>query len=37
MLDLVKRWCVAGNLGASKVLIRMDDRTDGQMDDETNG
>jgi len=31
--DLVEGWCAAGNLGASRGLIRMDDRTDGQMDD----
>jgi len=24
----VEGWCVAGNLGASRVSIRMDDRTD---------
>jgi len=27
-------WCSAGNLGASRVLIRMDDRTDGQRTDD---
>jgi len=26
--DSAERWCAAGNLGASKVSIRMDDRTD---------
>jgi len=31
--DLVEGWCAAGNLGASRVSIRMDDRTDGQRDD----
>jgi len=25
----VEGWCAAGNLGASRVSIRMDDRTDG--------
>ncbi len=31
-------WCAAGNLGASRVSIRMDDRTDGQRtDDGTHG
>ncbi len=29
----VEGWCAAGNLGASRVSIRMDDRTDGQRDD----
>ncbi len=29
-------WCAAGNLGASRVSIRMDDQTDGQRDDRTN-
>jgi hypothetical protein len=34
--DSAEGWCAAGNLGASRVLIRMDDRTDGQrMDDGT--
>jgi len=27
--DSVKGWCVASNLGASRVSIRMDARTDG--------
>jgi len=32
--DSAEGWCAAGNLRASKVSIRMDDRTDGQrMDD----
>ncbi len=31
--DSVEGWCAAGNLGASKVSISMDDRTDGQTDD----
>jgi hypothetical protein len=31
--DLVEGWCAAGNLGASRVSIRMDDWTDGQRDD----
>jgi hypothetical protein len=31
----VKGWCAAGNLGAFRVLIRMDDRMDGQRDDRT--
>ncbi len=33
VLNSVEGWCVAGNLRASKVSIRMDDRTDGQTDD----
>jgi len=33
--DLAEGWCVAGNLGASRVSIRMDDQTDGQRDDGT--
>jgi hypothetical protein len=28
--DSVEGWCAASNLGASRVSIRMDDRTDGQ-------
>jgi hypothetical protein len=35
--DAVEGWCAAGNLGASRVSIRMDDRTDGQRDDRTDG
>jgi hypothetical protein len=35
--DSVVGWCAAGNLGVSRVSIRMDDRTDGQRDDGTNG
>ncbi len=35
--DLVEGWCAAGNLGPSRVSIRMDDRTDGQRDDGTDG
>jgi hypothetical protein len=35
VFDLAEGWCAAGNLGASRVWIRMDDRTDGQRDDET--
>ena len=31
--DSAEGWCAAGNLGASRVSIRMDDRTDGQRDD----
>jgi hypothetical protein len=31
--DSVEGWCVAGDLGASRVSIHMDDRTDGQRDD----
>ncbi len=27
-------WCAAGNLGTSRVSIRMDDRTDGQREDD---
>jgi hypothetical protein len=34
--DSAEGWCAAGNLGACRVSIRMDDRTDGQRtDDET--
>jgi hypothetical protein len=33
VLGSVKGWCAAGNLEASKVSIRMDDRIDGQTDD----
>ncbi len=33
--DSVEGWCAAGNLGASRVSIRMDDRKDGQRDDGT--
>jgi hypothetical protein len=34
--DSPEGWCAAGNLGASRVSIHMDDRMDGQrMDDET--
>jgi hypothetical protein len=32
--DSTEGWCAAGNLGASRVSIRMDDRTDGQRTDE---
>jgi hypothetical protein len=35
--DPVEGWCAAGNLGASRVLICMDDRTDGRMDDGRDG
>jgi hypothetical protein len=28
--DLVEGWCAAGNLGASRVSIGMDDRMDGR-------
>jgi len=31
--DLAEGWCAGGNLGACRVSIRMDDRTDGQRDD----
>jgi len=31
--DLVEGWCAAGNLGASRVSIHMDDWMDGQRDD----
>jgi hypothetical protein len=31
--DSVEGWCAAGNLGASTVSIRMDNRTDVQRDD----
>jgi len=42
VLDSAEGWCAADNLGASRVSIRMDDRTDGQRtddktDDETHG
>jgi len=38
MLDSVEGWCAAGNLKASRVLICMDDWTDGQkMDDGMHG
>jgi hypothetical protein len=30
--DSLEGWCAAGNLGASRVWIRMDDRTDGRWD-----
>jgi hypothetical protein len=33
--DSVEGWCAVGNLGAFRVSIRMDDRTDGQRDDGT--
>jgi hypothetical protein len=33
MSDSVEGWCAAGNLGASRVSICMDNRTDGQSDD----
>jgi hypothetical protein len=32
--DSAKGWCAGGNLEASRVSIRMDDRTDGQRDDD---
>jgi hypothetical protein len=36
--DSAEGWCAAGKLGASRVSIRMDDRTDGQRaDDRTDG
>jgi len=35
--DSVEGWCAAGILGASRVSIRMDDRTDGQRDDGMDG
>jgi hypothetical protein len=35
--DSVEGWCAAGNLGASRVSIRMDDWMDGQRDDRTDG
>jgi hypothetical protein len=35
--DSIEGWCAAGNLEASRVSIRMDDRTDGQRDDGTDG
>jgi len=31
--DSIEGWCAAGNLGASRVSICMDDRTDGQRND----
>jgi len=33
--ELVEGWCAAGNLGACRVSIRMDDQMDGQRDDGT--
>jgi hypothetical protein len=33
--DSVEGWCATSILGASRVSIRMDDRTDGQRDDGT--
>jgi len=33
VLDSIEGWCAAGNLIASRVLIHMDDRMDGQKDD----
>jgi len=37
-LRLSRGWCAAGNLGASRVSIRMDDRTNGQRtNDGTHG
>jgi len=33
VLNSAEVWCGAGNLGASRVSIRMDDRTDGQRED----
>jgi hypothetical protein len=33
--DSAEGWCAASNLGASRVSICMDDRTDGQRDDGT--
>jgi len=35
--DLVEGWCAVNNLGASRVSIRMDNRTDGQKDDGMDG
>ncbi len=35
--ESVEGWCAAGNLGACRVSIRMDDRMDGQRDDGTDG
>jgi hypothetical protein len=35
--ELVEGWCAAGNLGACRVSIRMDDRMDGQRDDGMDG
>jgi len=36
--DSAEGWCAAGKLGAFRVSIRMDDRTDGQRtDDRTDG
>jgi hypothetical protein len=32
--DSAEGWCAAGNLRASRVSIRMDDRTDGQREDD---
>jgi hypothetical protein len=30
--DSIEGWCAAGNLGASRVSICMDDRTEGRRD-----
>jgi len=36
--DSAEGWCAVGNLGASRVSVRMDDRMDGQRtDDGTHG
>jgi len=32
--DSAEGWCAADNLGASRVSIRMDNRTDGQREDD---
>jgi hypothetical protein len=32
--DSAKGWCAAGNLRAFRVSIRMDDRMDGQREDD---
>jgi len=34
VLDSAEGWCAAGNLRASRVSICMDDRTDGQREDD---
>ncbi len=34
MSDSAGGWRAAGNLGASRMSIRMDDRTDGQREDD---
>jgi hypothetical protein len=33
----IEGWCATGNLGTSRVSIRMDNRTDGQRDNGMDG